>query len=115
MNRCRRDRQRLSHRDSLIRANVEQPWESDSEWSLSHPPVSPKANLFTIFNNVSSSQLKEMFDFINTTPKLGASLASGSKDIISVKVLGLKKLKPKRVLFYRVKKPPNPFSHESNI
>jgi hypothetical protein len=115
MKRGRRDTQCLSHRDSLIGADVEQPWEPDRDWGLSHPPVSPKANPFTIFNSVSSSQLKEMFDFVYTTPELGASLASGSKDVISVKVLGLKKLKPKRVLFCRVKKPPNPFRHESNI
>jgi hypothetical protein len=74
----------------LISTNVEQPWESDSEWSLSHPPVSPKTDPFTIFNKVSSSQLKEMFNFINTMPKLGASLTSCSKDVISIKVFGLK-------------------------
>jgi hypothetical protein len=79
----------------LVRANVEQPWESDSEWSLSHPPISPKANFFTIFDKVSSSQLKEMFNFIDATPKLGASLTSGSKDVISIEVFGLKQLKTK--------------------
>jgi hypothetical protein len=99
----------------LISANVEQPWESDSEWSLSHPPISPEANLLTIFNKVSSSQLKEMLNFINTTPKLGASLTGGSKDVVSIKVFGLKKFKPKRILFHRVKQSPNPFCHESNI
>jgi hypothetical protein len=105
----------LGHRDILIRANVEQSREPDGEWSLSHPPVSPEGNLFPIFNRVSSSQLKEMLDFVYTMPELRTSLARGSEDVISVKVLGLEKLKPQRVLFCRVEEPPNPFSHESNV
>jgi hypothetical protein len=99
----------------LIGANVEQSREPDGEWSLSHPPISPKGNLFPIFNRVSSFQLKEMFDFVYTTPELRASLARGSKDVISVKVLGLEKLKPQRILFCGIEEPPNPFSHESNV
>jgi hypothetical protein len=99
----------------LIGANVEQSREPDGEWSLSHPPISPKGNPFTIFNRVSSSQLKEMFDFVYTTPELRASLARSSKDVITVNVLGLEKLKPQRVLFCRIKEPPNLFSHESNV
>jgi hypothetical protein len=64
---ARRDWQRMSHRNSLVITNVEKPWESDSKWSISHPPISPEANLLTIFNEVFSSQLKEMLNFINTT------------------------------------------------
>jgi hypothetical protein len=105
----------LGYRDVLIGANVEQPREPDGEWSLSHPPVSPKGNPFPIFNRISSSQFEEMFDFVYTTPELRASLARSSKDVISVEVLGLKKFKPQGILFRGVKEPPNPFSHECNV
>jgi hypothetical protein len=92
---ARRDWQCMSHRDSLVSTNVEKPWESDSKSSISHPPISPEANLLTIFNEVFSSQLKEMLNFINTTLELRASLTGCSKDVISIKVFGLQKFEPK--------------------
>jgi hypothetical protein len=105
----------LSHIDILIGADVEQSGEPDGEWSISHPPIGPEGNLFPVFNRVSSSQLKEMLDFVYTTPELRASLARGSKDVISVNVLSLEELKPQRILFCRVEEPPHPFSHKSNV
>jgi hypothetical protein len=105
----------MRHRDIFVSTNVEKPWESDSKWSISHAPISPKANFLTIFNVVFSSQLKEMLNFINIAPELRASLTGCSKDVISVKVLGLQKFEPERIMFRRVRQSLDPFCHESNI
>jgi hypothetical protein len=40
-----------------------------------------------------------VFDFIDISPELGATLASSSKDVVSVYVLGLQKFEPERILF----------------
>jgi hypothetical protein len=105
----------MSHRDTFVKTNVKKSWESDSKWSISHPPISPEANFLTIFNVVFSSQLKEMLNFINITPELGASLAGSSKYVICVKVLGLQKFEPEGIMFNRVRQSPDPFCHEGNI
>jgi hypothetical protein len=101
----------MRHRDVFVRADVKKPWKSDSKWSISHPPISPEADFLPIFNMVFSSQLKEVLNFINVMPELRSSLTSSSKDVISVKVFGLQKFEPKRVMFHRVRKSPNPFCH----
>jgi hypothetical protein len=105
----------MSHIDTFVKTNVKKSWVSDSKWSISHPPISPEANFLTIFNMVFSSQLKEMLNFINITPELGASLAGSSKDVISVKVLGLQKFEPEGIMFNRVRQSLDPFCHEGNI
>jgi hypothetical protein len=107
----RRDWQSKHHRDVFVRADVEEPWESAGKWSISHPPISPETDFLPIFNMVFSSQLKEVLNFINVTPELRTSLTSCSKDVIRVKVFGLQKFEPKRVMFRRVRKSPNPFCH----
>jgi hypothetical protein len=44
-----------------------------------------------------------VFDFIETSPELGATLASYSKNVVSVYVFGLKKFIPKGVLLCWIK------------
>jgi hypothetical protein len=109
--RGRRDWERKGYQNSLVRGNVKKSWVSDSKWGISHPPVSPKRGFLPIFHMISSPQLKEVFNFIYAAPELGATLIRSGKDVVRVKVLGLKELKPQIVVFIRIKQSPNPFCH----
>jgi hypothetical protein len=56
-----------------------------------------------------------MFNFIDILPELGATLAGSSKNVISVKVLGLQKFEPEGIMLSRIRQSSNPFCHEGNI
>jgi hypothetical protein len=64
MERGRRDWERKGYRNSFIRGNIKKSWEPDGKRAISHPPVSPKGNFLPILHVISSSQLKEVFNFV---------------------------------------------------
>jgi hypothetical protein len=111
MERGRRDWERKRYRDTLVRGDIKKSWEFDSKWGISHPPVSPERSFLPIFHMISSPQLKEVLNFIDAAPELGTSLTRSSKNVVCVKVLGLKELKPQRVMLCRIKQSPNPLFH----
>jgi hypothetical protein len=52
-----------------------------------------------------------MFNFINALPEFRAALASVSKDIIRIPILGTQQFVPQISLFVWIKQSANPFSH----
>jgi hypothetical protein len=56
-----------------------------------------------------------VFNFIDISPELEATQAGSSKNVISVKVLGLQKLEPKEIMLSKIRQSPNPFCHEGYI
>jgi hypothetical protein len=92
-------------------ADIKQSRESNYEWALSQPPVSSKENMLPIAQQKFSSHLKKMFNFINALPEFRAALASVSKDIICIPILGTQQFVPQISSFVWIKQSANPFSH----
>jgi hypothetical protein len=72
----------LSNRCHLGGANVEQQRESIFHSSVSRPRIHPKLRAATIHNHILRTQLKQVFDFMEATPKLRAPSARVGKNII---------------------------------
>jgi hypothetical protein len=115
LDRNRRNRESLSDRDRFRIANVKEPRKSESQGTLPKPPICPEEDLLPRAREEFRPQLEKMFDFMNTSPELRATLAVSGKDVVHIHIFCPKKLKPQIVMLIRVKISPNPLDHQGSI
>jgi hypothetical protein len=60
----------LSNRGGLVMTDTEKPREPLFEGHLSHPTIRPKASAISALDDMGSTQLEEVFDFMEAAPKL---------------------------------------------
>jgi hypothetical protein len=79
----------LSNRGGLVMTYTEKPREPLFEGHLSHPTIRPKASAISALDDMGSTQLEEVFDFMEAAPKLRPERAGPAKISSAVGYLAL--------------------------
>jgi hypothetical protein len=79
------------------------------------PPISPKEDPLPRTWEKFRSKLEKMFDFMQTSPELRATLAVSGENVVHIHILCPKQLEPKIIMLSRVKYSPNPLDHQGSI